>query len=55
MFMYGVKNTREKAQVRVLWLQRLLVSNVSLCRGWDRQEWRVQLGPNESPENNTPN
>jgi hypothetical protein len=25
------------AEVRVYWLRRLLVGNVELCRGWDRQ------------------
>ena len=37
MFMHKVKISRAHAKVRVFWLQRLLVGNVALCRGWNRQ------------------
>jgi hypothetical protein len=37
MFMNRVKISRPQTEVRVLWLQRLLVGNVTLCRGWNRQ------------------
>jgi hypothetical protein len=46
MFMHKVNISRAQAEVRVLWLQRLLVGNVAFCRWWNRQAWRVQLGPN---------
>jgi hypothetical protein len=37
MFMDRVNISRPQAEVRVLWLRRLLVGNVTLCRGWNRQ------------------
>ena len=37
MFMHRVNISRAHAQVRVSWLQRLLVGNVALCRVWNRQ------------------
>jgi hypothetical protein len=37
MFMQRVNISRAHAEVRVLWLKRLLVGNVTLCRGWNRQ------------------
>jgi hypothetical protein len=33
VFMHKVNIFRAKAEVRVLWLQRLLVGNVAICRG----------------------
>jgi hypothetical protein len=33
VLMHKVNIFRAKAEVRVLWLQRLLVGNVAICRG----------------------
>jgi hypothetical protein len=46
MFMQKVNISRAQTEVRVPWLQRLLVGNVALCRWWNRQAGRVQLGQN---------
>jgi hypothetical protein len=37
MFMQKVNIFRAQVEVRVRWLQRVLVGNVALCRGWNRQ------------------
>jgi hypothetical protein len=37
IFMHRVKISRAHAEVRFFLLQRLLVGNVALCRGWNRQ------------------
>jgi hypothetical protein len=46
MIMQRMDISRAQAEGRGRWLQRLFVGNVVLCRGWDRQQWRVQLGQN---------
>jgi hypothetical protein len=45
MFMRKVNIFRAHAQVRVLWLQRLLVSDIALCCVRNRQALCVQLWP----------
>jgi hypothetical protein len=37
MFKHRENISRAHAEVRVFWLQRLLVGNVVFCRGWNRQ------------------
>jgi hypothetical protein len=55
MFMNKVNFSRAHAQVRVLWLQRFLLSDVALCCVRNRQAFFVQLAPDKSPESDTPN
>ena len=45
MFMHKVNIYKAHAQVRFLWLQRLLVSYVALCCVRNRQALCVQLWP----------
>jgi hypothetical protein len=45
MFMHKVNIYRAHAQVRFLWLQRLLVSDVALCSVRNHQALCVQLWP----------